>query len=247
MNFLGRETRGEILQTNNYKLFHRMRGNRDVSKSHVRKLIRSMEEKYLPQPITVNERIEIVDGQHRFEAAKELQLPIYYQIVSGTDITDVQRLNNSSKNWAINDSLHMFCERNYVDYLTCNAFMNKYRLSLELSMCLLLNVTSANTPMRDNFKAGNFKVANLPLAEKNAEKILKIKPYYKGWARVSFARALMILFKNPEYDHAVLVKKLKYCSHLLQDKLNSSAYLANIEDIYNFHSKAEYVYLTRRK
>ena len=83
----------QILKTYDYEIFKRMKGNRVVNNSHVKNLVKSMQEKYLPQPLTVNEDMEIIDGQHRFAAAMELNLPIYYQIINGTTISDVQRLN----------------------------------------------------------------------------------------------------------------------------------------------------------
>ena len=238
---------GKILQTYDYEIFKRMKGNRIVSDRHVGHLTKSMKEKYLPQPITVNESMEIIDGQHRFAAAEELNLPIYYQIIDGATIGDVQRLNTNTKDWKGVDYLNMFCEIEFQDYLILKHFMEEYKFSLETTMSLLLNTHRIERPQNNDFKNGNFKIKDLTLAKKNADKILQIKPYYKGWARRSFARALLGLFKLKEYNHSVFIKKLKYCSHMLQHKLNTSAYLATIEEIYNFNSKTDYIYLTRRK
>jgi len=236
----------KILKTYDYEIFQRMKGNRTINSSHVNNLVKSMKEKYLPQPIIVNEDMEIIDGQHRSAAAEELNLPIYYQIIDGSTIGDVQRLNTNTKNWKGVDYLNMFCEREFQDYLILKHFIEEYKFSLETTMSLLLNTHRIERPQNNDFKNGNFKIKNLTLAKKNADKLLQIKPYYKGWNRRSFARALLALFKFEEYNHSVFIKKLKYCSHMLQHKLNTSAYLATIEEIYNFNSKTDYVYLTRR-
>jgi len=74
---------GKILITYDYEIFKRMRGNRILNNSHVKNLVKSMKEKYLPQPILVNKDMEIIDGQHRFAAAEELNLPIHYLIIDG--------------------------------------------------------------------------------------------------------------------------------------------------------------------
>jgi hypothetical protein len=237
----------KILKTYDYEIFERMKGNRAINSSHVNNLVKSMKEKYIPQPITVNENMEIIDGQHRFAAAEELKLPIYYQIIYGSTINDVQRLNTNTKDWSNVNYLNMFCERGFQDYLIFKEFMEEYKFSLELTMCLLLDVSSTRITYRKDFKNGNFKINNLTLAKDNAGKILQVKPYYKGWNRVTFARALLMLFKFKEYNHSVFLKKLKYCSHMLQDKINASVYLSTIEEIYNFNSKTDYIYLTRRK
>ena len=238
---------GKILQTYDYKIFKRMKGNRIVSDRHISHLTKSMKEKYLPQPITVNEDMEIIDGQHRFAAAEQLNLPIYYQIIDGATISDVQRLNTNTKDWKGVDYLHMFCERQFQDYLILQHFMDEYKFSLETTMSLLLNTHRIERPQNNDFRNGNFKIKDLSLAKINADKILQIKSYYQGWNRRSFARAMLALFKIEGYNHSVFIKKLQYCSHMLQHKLNTSAYLSTIEEIYNFNSKTDYIYLTRRK
>ena len=37
---------------------------------------------FIKNPIVVNEKMEIIDGQGRFEVCKEKGLPIYYNIVN---------------------------------------------------------------------------------------------------------------------------------------------------------------------
>jgi hypothetical protein len=237
----------QILKTYDYEIFKRMKGNRVVNNSHVKNLVKSMQEKYLPQPLTVNEDMEIIDGQHRFAAAMELNLPIYYQIINGTTISDVQRLNTNTKNWGNPNYLNMFYERESKDYVIFKEFMDEYELPLETTMSLLLDIPSIRINVRNDFKNGNFKIKDLSLARKHADMMLQLKPYYQGWNRRAFGRALLLLFHFEGYNHSVLIKKLQYCSHMLQHKINSSAYLATIEEIYNFNSKTDYIYLTRRK
>ena len=49
--------------TTDYSLFKSIDGNRTKNKAHVKKLKKSMEEKYLFTVIIVNEKYEIIDGQ----------------------------------------------------------------------------------------------------------------------------------------------------------------------------------------
>ena len=72
--------------TTNYSMFKFKHGNRPVDQSHVKKLITSMTEVYVPQTIYVNKRHEITDGQHRFTAAKALGLPITYIVTDQRNI-----------------------------------------------------------------------------------------------------------------------------------------------------------------
>ena len=79
----------QVYKTNNYDIFKLMPNNRNVNLTHVGRLKLSFKEMYLISPIIVNSRMEIIDGQHRLHAAKELNLPIYYIIVDGYAVSVV--------------------------------------------------------------------------------------------------------------------------------------------------------------
>ena len=72
-----------IYETYDYDKFSLLKSNRPVNKAHVIRLVESMDEEYLLSPITTNEKFQIIDGQHRFTAAKEKGLPIRYIIAQG--------------------------------------------------------------------------------------------------------------------------------------------------------------------
>lgn len=71
---------GQILKTSSYTRFNSMRGNRKVSERHVRSLVNSISNRNLlaANPILVDEAMNVIDGQHRLEAARKLNTPIYY-------------------------------------------------------------------------------------------------------------------------------------------------------------------------
>lgn len=66
----------KVYVTDKYSIFRRLSGNRDVKEARVKKIMRSIEKVgYIPNPIIVNENMEVVDGQGRLEAVKRLGLP----------------------------------------------------------------------------------------------------------------------------------------------------------------------------
>ncbi len=72
----------EIYETTNYDLFRLVNGNRIVNSLNYTKLIKSIEQKQLLIPICVNEKMEIVDVQHRFIACKEFGKSIYFYVAN---------------------------------------------------------------------------------------------------------------------------------------------------------------------
>lgn len=96
-----------VYQTDDYKKFKIIDGNRPID--HAKKIIESIKEiGMLWQPILVNERFEIVDGQGRFLAMKTLKLPIIYIKQDGLTIREVRYLNKNATNWKVDDYIHSY-------------------------------------------------------------------------------------------------------------------------------------------
>lgn len=76
----------QIRSTTDYSKFHKKR-NRLVKPANLRKVRKQIEELDLTRyfPIVIGAKGEIKDGQHRYEACKELGLPIWYVTLSSED------------------------------------------------------------------------------------------------------------------------------------------------------------------
>ena len=115
-----------VLQTNDYAVFKHIEGNRVINKLHVNRLKQSFQKEYLLSPIIVNQEMQIIDGQHRFEAAKDLGLPIRYFICNDYGLTQVQILNANTSNWKKIDYLNAYCDLGKEQYLLLRKFMQSY-------------------------------------------------------------------------------------------------------------------------
>lgn len=97
--------------TKNYKMFKRLDENRDVD--HVNKVVKSIKKVgFVPVPIIVNEKNEIIDGQNRFEACQKLGLPVYYISVDGLNIDHCRSLNIGQSNWKMKDYIKSYAQHN---------------------------------------------------------------------------------------------------------------------------------------
>lgn len=237
-----------IYKTNNYELFSPFEGNRRVKPLHVDRLEKSFLENYLPVPIVVDESYRIGDGQNRFEACKNLDYPVYYIIIQGLTLKDVQRLNANVKPWSIDDYLDSFIsigENN--DYFRYRRFKEKYGLNHNECLILLtstmdcdntLNIKMCNQGEEwHKFKDGLFKIPDLTSADHAAHEILRVGAYYEGFKRRSFVYAMINCFKNKEYCHDTFLKRLSKQSAKLTDQAGVNDYLKVIEGIYNFRSR----------
>lgn len=67
----------QAYRTDNYAKFKRLDGNRGVQLMRVKKVMDSVKANgYIYSPLIVNERYEVVDGQARLEAFKQLGIPV---------------------------------------------------------------------------------------------------------------------------------------------------------------------------
>ena len=103
----------QVLKTTDYNLFSFISGNRKINLAHAKRLERSFKNRHLFSPIIVNEYHQIIDGQHRFTVCSKLKLPIYYIVVNGYGLDEVQILNTNSSNWKKIDYLNAYCDLKY--------------------------------------------------------------------------------------------------------------------------------------
>ena len=229
------KTSNQVHTTKDYFLFKPIDGNRNKNLLHLNRLKKSMEKTYLFTVIIVNEKYEIIDGQHRFEVIKELGLPLHYIVCEGYGINEVHVLNQNSKTWNADDYLAGYISLGYPDYIKYAEFKEKYKLGHFECMTMLAN--SANKLSIDIFYSGNFKIHSLQQAESTIKKILLVEPYYSGVRRRIFIFTMMGLFKNPNFQFTEFLQKLKLQPTALQDCPSVESYKMLIEEIYNYRRR----------
>ncbi len=108
---------GEVFCTDDLEQFNVLGGNRMVRESHKHELIRSLNEHgYIMNPIIVNENMEVIDGQTRLAACRELKIPVYYVVSPGIGIDECVALNSSAKTWKITDYIQSYADQGNENY-----------------------------------------------------------------------------------------------------------------------------------
>jgi hypothetical protein len=107
------------MKTIDYQKFKLLKTNRKITKAHVLKLEKSMQ-KYgflNSKPITVNSKFEIIDGQHRFIAASNLNLILSYEI-DNVNCDDAMIVVNTTSNiWRLNEFIEHYSSKNITEFL----------------------------------------------------------------------------------------------------------------------------------
>ena len=239
----------QVFQSNAYERFTLLHGNRKVNPLHVKRLKQSFSKQYLISPILVNENYQIIDGQHRFCAAKEMNLPINYFMISGYGLPEIQMLNTNTSNWTSKDYLKAFCDMGNPEYLEVQKFHETYpEFSIEsVTKMLSQKASRSGTTNFDGmkgltktFQEGNFRCKDIEKGYEMANLVLEFKPFYKNCNRVSFVNCLLTVFKNPKYQHERMLAKLRNpMNEKIVDSVNITAYKELLQRIYNFREQID--------
>lgn len=215
-----------------YDSFKRILGNRPIYPAHVAAIVEAMRANPTMleyNPILVNERKEIIDGQHRVEAAKELNLPIHYIMRRGLRLSDTQTLNSGSKPWGVGDYAQSFADIGKVDYKIYIEMKEKYPLSHDI----LRYILSHNNCTLNMFKTGKFAVVKLLEGTDFMDKLMDFSGYYQYYTDRAFVVAFQNIYRHPEYNHAHMVNQLSKNPDMLVEAFDANDYLAQLTAIYN--------------
>jgi hypothetical protein len=244
----------KVYKTNDLSIFNQIEGNRPPNPQHIRRLSQSIKDNgLLCNPILVNEKMEVIDGQHRLLAAKDAKSEIYYVILKGYDLKEVHALNLNQKNWTKKDFMNGYAEMGIESYIKLKQFLKKYNcfnLTSCIQLCSQVSGSSTGTMankykevktinQREVFEEGTWVGKSFEKGEEIAEKILLLKNYYSGYNRNGFVSAIisLIMYKGDVFDFNEFMHKVRLQPTALVDCTNVGSYKALIEDIYNYRTR----------
>jgi len=243
----------KVYKTDNLSIFKVIGGNRVPNPQHIKRLKNSIiENGMLCNPILVNEKMEVIDGQHRLLASKECDSFIYYIILKNYSLSEVHTLNLNQKNWTKKDFMDGYADMGIDSYIKLREFVKKNE-DFSFSDCVSLcsNVSRSSSLDFDNrllkngelksqaelFTAGTWKGKDFDLANEWSERIKLIKPYYNGYNRTTFVSVMISFFKNSNFDYSEFMHKIRLQPKALVDCVNVQQQRLLIEEIYNYKSR----------
>lgn len=243
------ENDNTVHETTNYNIFKLVAGNRDVDKNHVKSLAKLMAingNLTGEFPIVVNESMEVMDGQHRLTALKQLNWPVYYQVRKTLTLDQVRAINVGHRNWNWIDYARSYANLGNKNYERFLVLAQKYPLgygALSQFAGFLDNrdiLGRSQTTFRNGgltFNAEHYKRADDLLSEWVGVRAYIPKP------TAAVAKAFHRITQNPNYDHKRMLDKMeKFANRIFNEKwvnLTITDAARAFEEVYNFHSKEE--------
>jgi len=234
----------KIYTTTDYDKFVFTDWNRNISNSRVVLMVESITKVgWLPQPILVNEKFEIIDGQSRVMALKQLGMPVEFIIMPGIGRKECQALNLFQKNWTTKNYIDSYVADNNEHYIWLKEVIARYSKALTTSVVINVAIGKGRSYILGGQKNiivndGRFKLS--PSEKTYVENVLFYLSRfsdtidYVGGRKETFFGAIMFLYQLEELDRERICKVINDARY---DGLVSSGtvegWLQQIETLYN--------------
>lgn len=227
-----------VRETREYDKFKFLTPNREQSRGHVEVLKNAFQEignLTKVQPILVNDKFEIIDGQHRFTAAKELGQPIFYTQHPGLGIREARSMNILHRNWTVDDyaqSYAMSGDKNYQAYLRLK---EDYGFSHSIMLPYISGFTDKAGVFK-GFRNGDFVLENEEKVVDRLEMLTEAIDKAPLMHTRGLALAFLRVMQSDEYNHATMLKRLEKYGHKLFRVDDIESNLRQLEELYNHNT-----------
>lgn len=232
-----RQSGVKIFISNQYDKFVLSKLNRIPG--HYKKVLQSIKEndytKY--QPILVNSKMEIVDGQNRFLACKELGLPIHFIVSDEIKIFAAADINRASKNWTAMDYAIHYAKRGREPYIRLLDLCARYNQKISIVQCFGKMSGGSFSSHSDNVKSGGFQFRDDVDIEDFLEHMMDFESYYEFSKKDKFVKSVLKLYLSDGYDKLKMKKKLRMASGIVHEQPRVEMMTEEILKLYNYKSR----------
>lgn len=243
-----------VYKTEDYSIFSKMTGNRELNQNHVRRLAKAIKEDpefTKKNPLLINGKMEVVDGQHRIAAYEMavgrdgVKYPVYYVVHKELTLSDARKLNANHKSWGPLDYAHAYAadgNKHYRAYLT----LQKQFASLPHQVIVRALGGTTETALKD-FRHGLFTIRKKD-AEDTLTELSELLEESKIGAKDSFGLAFFRIRVHPMYEHDRMLAQIKKNREVLHSVPSRRSELAvALNTVYNLGHRAKVDLLINRK
>jgi hypothetical protein len=233
-----------LLETVDYSRFVYNDEQRPVDVKHVRALMESMDLfGFLPsKPVQVyqsGKNFVIIDGHHRYIAAKNLSIPVAYVVEPRSHSGSMSKVNGLQKTWQLKDYLAQYVKRGASDYLELNEY-HKLGFSIQQAAKMLMGLASsgygggrASTALRD----GTFKIVERQRIEAIASFLRQEADENPAYRTTNFITAFELCLRVEHFNHEQLTRKLATNPRAIARTATVDQMLDQFEEVYNYHQQ----------
>lgn len=231
-----------LSETTTYSCFAYNKEQRPVDVKHVRDLMDSMNTfGFLPsKPVQVyrdGKKFVIIDGHHRFIAAKNLGIPVIYVIEHISHSESMAKVNGLQKTWQLKNYLAQYVSRGLPSYRELEEY-HKLGFSIQQAAKMLAGLAASgfgggkiSVALRD----GTFKVVTREKIEVIAQFLRDNGSKNKAFATTNFITAFELCLRVCDFEPEQLSHKLSLNPKTITKTATVDQMLDQIEEVYNYH------------
>ncbi len=180
-------------------------------------------------------KLQILDGQHRFYICKKLRRQVHYIIVKDNKtIADIARVNSNVEKWNPLNFVNCYITQGIKDYQKLKDFFEKYGIDLGTCINMLMRGNPKATGHRDkikiDFENGSFKINFLKEATELADDAKRFEA-----SGLSRSRDFILALSKVKEAGLVTIDTLSMAFEKNQDMLvkqvSSKKYIYNLEEL----------------
>lgn len=232
---------GYVYRTYDYNAFKKLQGNRDIMEKRKNLLVRSINERgWIRNPIVVNENWEVIDGQGRLEALRELGLPVEYVVARGATISDCIALNVKQSNWTNTDYVKSYATTGNEDYAI---LLSHYGAHHHLpDTCVNTIAGKSNNEcgqISTELKEGLFTIYDKETLNERLEFVDRcVEALGHGNGRLrQWCGVFKFVYYCDKISNELFLDRLTRNKHLIAPCVTTKQILECLEDIYNYGCK----------
>jgi hypothetical protein len=233
-----------ISATEDYSRFVYNKEQRPVDVRHVRNIMESMTTfGFLPskpvQTYTEDKKLVIIDGHHRFVAAKNLGIPIIYIAEPESNCASMSRVNGLQKPWQLKNFLSQYVKRGLTPYIELQKYTD-LGFSIQQAAKMLSGLAAAGyggSRVSIELRDGTFKI-------KTRDKIDIIANFLKdegtrnhAYRTTNFITAFELCLRVTDFNHEQLTRKLHANPKAITRTATVDQMLDQLEEVYNYHQQ----------
>ena len=235
-----------VFQTTEYNNFSFVNGNRPLNQTKIKKIKKEIESgndmlQYYPVQVRVeNDKLLILDGQHRFFICTELKRPVYYILVhEAKSMHDIARVNSNTEKWKAFNFINCYQLNGNENYKVIRQFIDEFGFSLGLNLLKNGNpgsVTGGQADLMNEFENGEFIVKEYDAAVEFGNKCKQFSAF-KNWRSRDFLIAISRILIARKIPFEEVVAAYKKTPDELKGQVHFKNYIINLEAIINSGKK----------
>ncbi len=223
----------QVYLEDDLSVFKTITGNRSVLPLRVKKIKDSISAVgMIDAPIVCNENMEVIDGQGRLQACRELGQPVPYIIIEGLTIEHCRAMNLNQTNWKLRDYIRSFADEGNASYMRLEDFMDTAKFQDGIALDIVFHTDASNHTKE--IQEGRLVFSEVDKARAMVKAAwLHQFDGIKTNRRREFYRALTFCRDIKSVDNDVLLRKVLADPRAFENLASVYDCLGILDDIYN--------------